>query len=140
MIKGICFKCGELIQFNHPCHYEEERMEGQIVVDKTHKDYGTKYDEGKPMIGLIAAEAIWKEAEVMTFGGKKYGLFNWAKGISVLRLLSAAMRHILQFLMGQDNDDETSISHLAHARCCLAMAMWMVEHKPEFDDRFKEIK
>ena len=101
---------------------------------------GKKFDEGKPPISLVVSEAVWEEAKVMGFGEKKYGTWNWTKGLSIIRLLSAAMRHILQFSMGQDTDDETGISHLAHARCCLGMAIWMKNHRPELDDRLKEKK
>lgn len=98
---------------------------------------GTKYDNGKPPISLVVSEAIWEEARVMGFGEKKYGTWNWTKGLSILRLLSAAMRHILQFLMGEDNDKETGIIHLAHARCCLGMAIWTYNHRKDLDDRYK---
>jgi len=123
------------ICITHSYTEEDINVEGQTIVDKEHKDYGKKYDEGKPMIGLIAPEAIWEEAQVMTFGAKKYGEYNWTKGLKVVRVLSAGMRHILQFLMGEDNDKETGLSHLAHARCCMAMAMWTVKHRKEWDDR-----
>ena len=103
-------------------------------------DSGTKHDQGKPPISLVVSEAIWEEAQVMGFGEKKYGTWNWTKGLSIIRLLSAAMRHILQFLMGQDADEETGLSHLAHARCCLGMAIWTKNHKPELDDRLKSKK
>jgi len=99
---------------------------------------GTKHDDGKPPISLIPPEALWEEAQVMGFGEKKYGTWNWTKGLSIIRLCSAAMRHTLQFLMGQDTDEETGLSHLAHARCCLGMALWMHKYRKDLDDRLKK--
>jgi len=100
---------------------------------------GVKFDEGKPPIALAPLDGLWEEAKVMGFGEKKYGTFNWTNGIGLIRLCSAAMRHIIQFVNGANNDKETGLSHLAHARCCLGMAIWMMNHKPKMDDRLSTI-
>ena len=100
------------------------------------KPTGTKHDNGKPMMAYLDCNAIMQEAAVFTFGANKYEPWNWRSGLTMARLLSASLRHIFQFLAGQDNDPESGLSHLAHARCNLAMAMWTLENRKDLDDRY----
>jgi Domain of unknown function (DUF5664) len=97
---------------------------------------GVKYDEGKPQVSLIPATALIAEAKVMTYGAKKYERHNWRKGMAWSRPLDAALRHVLAFANGENNDPETGLPHLAHARCCLAFLIDYVEKGYGKDDRF----
>jgi hypothetical protein len=99
---------------------------------------GTKKDQGKPEVAIIPPIAILEEAKAFTYGKKKYGKWNFKKGLEVTRLISAAMRHILQFLGGEDIDKESEAHHLGCARANLAMALDMMERKPELDDRYRK--
>jgi len=81
---------------------------------------GVKHDEEKLRMDLIPPEAVVGLAEVLTFGSKKYGDRNWEKGISNGRLFAATMRHLWAHWAGEDNDEESGISHLKHAMCNLA--------------------
>lgn len=76
-------------------------------------------------------------AEVLTFGAQKYAAHNWRKGIEVSRLLDATQRHLSAFIDGQDLDPESGISHLGHAAFGLMASLWMLEHRPDLDDRYK---
>lgn len=96
---------------------------------------GVKHDQGKPPITLISRRAIEEEAKVMAFGLKKYGAHNWRAGMAWSRNLDAAMRHILAYADGENVDPETGISHLAHARCCLAFVLEYEKTHPKLDDR-----
>jgi hypothetical protein len=96
---------------------------------------GQKLDHGKAPISLINRRAIEEEAQVMAFGARKYAAHNWRKGIAASRLLDAALRHIFAYADGEDNDPETGLSHLAHARCCLAFQIDLQHTHPELDDR-----
>ncbi len=96
---------------------------------------GVKYDEGKPPLGLIPRSALIEEARVMAFGANKYSKDNWRGGLSWSRLVNAALRHITSYNDGEDNDEETGLSHLAHARCCLAFLIEYSVTHPELDDR-----
>lgn len=98
---------------------------------------GTKHDGGKPDMALLDSEWLLGVAEVLTFGKKKYAAQNWRGGLEVMRLLSAALRHIFAFLRGEDSDPESGLPHLHHASCCLMFASWMVKNRPELDDRYK---
>lgn len=97
---------------------------------------GQKLDKGKAPISLINRRAIEEEAQVMAFGAKKYAAHNWRKGIAASRLLDAALRHIFAYADGENNDPETGLSHLAHARCCLAFQIDLQHTMPHLDDRY----
>ena len=46
------------------------------------------------------------------------------------------MRHILAFVNKEENDTESNLNHLAHARACLAMLLYYVDTKKGTDDRY----
>lgn len=96
---------------------------------------GNKSDTGKPMLSLTPYSALVEEAKVMMFGLEKYGRDNWRKGLEFTRLIDAALRHLHAFNEGENNDPESGISHLAHARCCLAFLIEFEKTHPELDDR-----
>lgn len=98
---------------------------------------GLKYDDSKPPLAYIPKAALYAEAEAFAFGAKKYDAWNYRNGIAVSRTLGAALRHIYQFLEGEDKDEESGAHHLGSARANLAMALDTLAHHPKFDDRFK---
>jgi hypothetical protein len=112
-------------------NFAEEDLE-LIVPEKS----GTKFDNGKPQIDLIPYEAIEEIAKVLTFGCEKYGEANWANGIEMRRLLSAAYRHLGKFNAGEDIDDESQTIHLANAAANLCFAIWMYKNRPDLDNRW----
>jgi len=96
-----------------------------------------KFDGGKSPLSLIPRSALMAEADVLAFGAKKYARHNWRAGMDYSRLIDAALRHLLAFNDGEDVDPETGLSHLAHARCCLAFLIEYQTTHPERDDRYK---
>lgn len=96
---------------------------------------GTKHDMGKPPLSWIPRSVLEQEAQVLAFGATKYGRNNYKKGMEWSRVLDAALRHIYAFVDGENTDNETSLSHLAHAKCNLTMLMYFVEHNKGIDDR-----
>lgn len=103
------------------------------------KTLGLKYDDNKPPLAYIPKAALWAEGGAFAYGAKKkYEAWNYKNGIKVSRTLSAALRHIMQFLDGQDNDEESGVNHLGCARANLAMALDTLANHPEMDDRFKK--
>lgn len=102
---------------------------------------GQKFDSEKEPLDLIPAEALFEVGKVLAAGQKKYGRANWAKGITTSRLVAASLRHIYKWLRGEDNDDETKTSHLANAATNLLFAIWMLQNRPDLDDRWiKSVK
>jgi len=99
------------------------------------KQEGYRDDEGKPPIHLIPAEAILMLAEVFKYGDRKYGERNWELGMDWSRIYSSAMRHLLSFWMGENDDRESGYQHMAHATWnCMAL-MCYVFWGIGFDDR-----
>ena len=37
---------------------------------------------------------------------------------------------------GEDNDPESGLPHLGHIQCNALFLSWMMEHRPDLDDRF----
>lgn len=101
---------------------------------------GSKFDEGKPPVELIDASFVDGLARVLAFGAKKYAADNWRNGISLRRLLGSTLRHVWALAGGEDNDQETGMSHALHAACQLMFYYWMTTNKPEMDDRWKSTK
>lgn len=112
-----------------------DTMEGQKVKKKFKQ--GMKFDDEKPRMDLLSAEALREIAKVMTFGAKKYGDHNWRKGLAWSRVIAAALRHLTSFNAGEDKDKETGLSHLAHAGCCIMFLLEYEKSRKNFDDRYK---
>jgi hypothetical protein len=100
---------------------------------------GVKHDLGKAPMDLLPPNALFEVAEILRFGAEKYAPYNWAKGMSYSRLIAAAMRHIIAFNRGENLDQETNRSHIAHALCCLMFLMEYVSREDIYkawDDRY----
>jgi hypothetical protein len=95
-----------------------------------------KHDGGKPPVSLIPGLPLIEIAKVLAFGAKKYDRHNWRGGMKWSRLLDAAMRHLMAFNEGEDNDPETGYSHLAHAGCCILFLLQYVLVGSGEDDRY----
>lgn len=93
-------------------------------------------DLSKPRLSLIPKEALWSMGEAFTKGEVKYGSHNWREGIKITFLLDGVLRHVTQFLDGEDIDEDTKNLHLGNAMAGLAMAISTYYNNPEFDDRF----
>lgn len=103
---------------------------------------GKRFNEGKPEIALIPAEAELAEARVWSHGKVKYKEnFNWHKGgpaLSFLEILNSMGRHMNLLKQGQDIDPESGEHHAAHIRCNAAMLIqFYVEGRVEQDDRLQ---
>lgn len=98
---------------------------------------GLKYDKEKPPMDLLDPDFLEHMASVLGFGAAKYERYNWKNGIQVSRLIAAAYRHLGAINRGEDRDPESGCSHSAHLGCCVMFLDWMLENKPEMDDRWK---
>lgn len=99
---------------------------------------GAKFDEDKPVIGLVPPRALEEEAHVWTFGAKKYSRWNWRKGIKYTRILSAILRHTIAIMKGEDIDPETGRLHAASIRCNAGMLIeFQLDNREDLDDRYK---
>jgi hypothetical protein len=83
-----------------------------------------RYGDMKPALTLFPSGALVAAAEVMATGAEKYGRANWRDdAVETMTYLDAAMRHMLAYIDGQDNDPESGKPHLAHAMCCMAILL-----------------
>ena len=104
---------------------------------KEEKQSGTKHDEGKADLSLLPRVGLEAEARALMFGEKKYGRYNYTMGFDSHRLVAAAMRHIVAYQDGEDLDQESGLSHLAHAKACLAMMIHCISIDTLRDTRRK---
>lgn len=87
--------------------------------DKAAENPKTRYGNLKTPLALIPGAALVEEAEAMACGAEKYGAYNWrTTDVPAMTYVSAAMRHLLKYLDGQDIDPESGAHHLAHVRAC----------------------
>jgi hypothetical protein len=99
---------------------------------------GVKHDAKKPDFSLIPVAAMLEEAHLWTDGKVKYAEFNWHKGLSYRRILSAIERHLYLLKAGIDFDYETKRHHAAAIRCgCAMLIQFTLEEREELDDRMK---
>lgn len=82
----------------------------------------TRFGLAKPPIALIPGPALVVTAEAFGDGAKKYGPANWReKPVTTSTYTSAAMRHLLAWIDGEENAPDSGVHHLGHAIGCLAI-------------------
>ena len=101
------------------------------------KTKGYKKDSEKTQFEYLPFDAISEIAKVMTYGANKYEPRNWERGMSWSRVFNALHRHLSLWFQGEDLDDETNLSHLAHAGCCLLFILAYELREDGIDDRPK---
>lgn len=99
-----------------------------------------KFDSEKPRVDLLPTRALLETSKVLAFGAEKYGENNWREGFKWSRLIGALLRHTFAFMRGEDVDEETGLSHMAHAACCVLFLLEHVLLGYGVDDRFIEAK
>jgi len=82
-----------------------------------------KADGGKPRFGLIPPRAELEFVKVLTHGGDKYGDDNWKNCDNWGRYVDALGRHLSAYRMGERDDPESGLHHLAHLMCCAAFLL-----------------
>ena len=91
-----------------------------------------------PTHSRIPWTAIILEGIVMALGGLKYGPFNWRKNsVAASVYVDAAERHLSLWNAGEDDDDESKVTHLAHVRACCGILIDAIETGNLVDDRPK---
>lgn len=99
---------------------------------------GAKYDSGKLRYDLLPVKALREIVKIFTHGAAKYEDRNWERGIKFSRCYGALQRHLNAWWGREENDNETGITHLAHAGCCLLFLLhYIMFYKiyKKFDNR-----
>ncbi len=103
----------------------------------------TKDTNPKDLVGQTKAQ-MWLTppaakialAEALMDGAIKYQPYNWReKGVRVSVYRSAAERHIMDFLDGQDYAEDSGVHHLGHAMACFAILLDAISLGNVVDDR-----
>tara|TARA_B100001146_G_C16177775_1_gene433193 strand:- start:24 stop:506 length:483 start_codon:yes stop_codon:yes gene_type:complete len=119
----VCSWCGAedmLLGPRKKTQYYRKKEGDELIQIMKNLEKGRKYDGEKPQLYLLPPKSLYEVGKVLTFGAEKYDPHNWRKVENLQnRYSSAAMRHILAHIDGEDLDEETGLSHLAHAICCL---------------------
>ena len=85
--------------------------------------------EGKGDMVSLPNAAILRLSKHYENGAKKYGRWNYTKGIPVSSFMDSALRHIFKYLDGWDDED-----HLAAAAFNIFGAMLMENTMPDMQD------
>lgn len=104
----------------------------------TETKQGMKFDDGKIPTDLFSVPAYIGVCKVLQFGAKKYAAWNWSKGLLYMRVYAATLRHLFLWVAGEDNDQETGLSHIDHAMCELMFLSHFMKNPDKykaFDDR-----
>lgn len=100
------------------CEICEHKDNIQFFKDQFTKD---SLSQNKPIPGAISPSFTDQMSKVLAFGAAKYGRDNWSKCSKEQMFLyeDALLRHITSYRLGEENDEETNLNHLAHAACNL---------------------
>lgn len=108
----------------------------------THLSVFTKYNDIRSLYNALyyfAEFRQWHTADMLIEvskhfedGAKKYGEYNWQKGIPTHCYIDSATRHLLKYLRG-DNDEPHDRAFVWNILCCI----WTCDNKPELND-YKE--
>lgn len=85
------------------------------------------YDDADPITIVLEVAKHFEE------GAKKYGEYNWQKGIPTRCYVDSAVRHYLKAFRG-DNDEPHDRAFVWNILCCI----WTCKHKPELNDYRKD--
>lgn len=103
-------------------------------IKETDTDQSVKADKGKLELSLVNPGLVKAVAEVRMYGTEKYGdSENWRK-VEPKRYVDALYRHLLAYIEGNEVDEESGLSHLAHMACNLSFLLdkeYLKEHESE---------
>lgn len=112
--------------------YIDENGDVLTRVNGISKDQSAKADKGKLELSLVNPQLVKAVAEVRMYGTEKYGdSENWRK-VKPKRYVDALYRHLLAYIEGNEVDEESGLSHLAHMACNLSFLLdkeYLKEHE-----------
>lgn len=104
----VCESCESVAE-------ESRRAEKRHEHEKANAAEATRHDKGKPRWDLLPFRSLEQLVLVYTFGASKYADNNWRKGMAWSRCFASCLRHMYAWKMGEKNDPESNLPHLAHA-------------------------
>ena len=85
---------------------------------------------------LLPPEALIGAAHAMGNGADKYEPHDWRNAPTWNRYYDPAMRHLLAWQQGEEQDPDSGLSHLDHALASLMILSALVKTGAGEDDRF----
>lgn len=107
------------------------------IISRVKTEGAMRFNDGKLEWSLVDFKSLEPMVRVLEFGAKKYSRDNWKRGLETTKIVESTLRHLFAFLDGETNDKESNLPHLGHAMCNLMFLQYMMDNKPEFDDRIK---
>lgn len=108
---------------------------GATYLDQALDHFYKHWDDGKTkasreeMIKQCRCTMFLEVSKHFEEGAKKYGEYNWQKGIPTHCYIDSAVRHYLKYLRG-DKDEPHDRAFVWNILCCI----WTCIHKPELND------
>lgn len=97
---------------------------------------GNRYNTGKLKWSLVSFSALEPMIKVLEFGAKKYSANQWKEGLSWTEVCESLQRHLVCFLEGEDNDEESKLHHVGHILCNAMFLSYMFLFRKDLDDRY----
>lgn len=123
--------------------HKKDKRHNEKVVLKTETDgklEGKRFDQGKSPMSLLPFAALKEVGNVLLMGEKKYGSWNWVKGMKWSRVENSMLRHYEAYQSGEEHDKESGLLHTAHMACnALFLLTYQLLDLGE-DDRPKGLK
>ena len=101
---------------------------------------GERFNKGKLRWSLVPFSSLAYLVEVLMFGAEKYSDHNWKKGLPFNEICESLIRHLTSFMEGEDMDPESGLHHLGHVMANVVFLTWMVQNRPDLDDRIPNYK
>ena len=129
-----------LISDMKACEGHEEYNDSCELCFKSNYDPGTvsgglRFDAGKPRVDLLPPDALLELGKVYEYGAKKYAERNWEEGMKWSKVLGPLLRHLFEWMLRIERDEESGQRHIAHvAWNALALLTYELRRVGE-DDR-----
>lgn len=78
---------------------------------------GLRFNTGKDRWDLLPMDATEQVVKVLTRGAEKYAERNWERGMKWSICQGSLLRHMAKVSMGERNDQESGLPHMAHVAC-----------------------
>lgn len=129
-----CIKPREIVDEKKVKIQEPEIKENSLKINGS----GSRFNENKLRYDLLPVNALTHVSKVFEFGAKKYGEYNWRKGMSWNSVVASIERHLAAFKLGEDYDKESGLLHISHLVTNGLFLLDYYRYYPQGDDRTHE--
>lgn len=100
---------------------------------------GKRFNTGKLRWRNFPLFLVRPLIEVGQMGEKKYGTYNFLKGLKTNDTMDSLMRHLdcFQDPEKSDYDEESGFHHMAHVAWNSLVLLYLQRKRPDLDDRYK---